>query len=121
MELIPGVNYVKILYFLTGCPRKQGGCTPSMSKQELKHLLSLAQSESAYVMLCTRHQEKTQHKLGRGLVLKIFLSQLAYLTSLISHLSGGTHNTPNDSTDLQLEVEHTSTEQVMATYSHSNI
>ena len=45
MELIPGVNYIKILHFLTGCPRKQGGCTPSMSKQELKHLLSLAQSD----------------------------------------------------------------------------
>ena len=36
---------VQLLHFLTGCPRKQGGCTPSMSKQELKHLLSLAQSD----------------------------------------------------------------------------
>jgi len=32
------------------------------------------------------------------------LGQLAYLTSLISHLSGGTHNTPSDSTDLSSKL-----------------
>ena len=43
MEYIAGVDYVKILHFLRRCPT-QGGCTPSMSKQELKQLLGLAQT-----------------------------------------------------------------------------
>ena len=42
MELVPGVDYFMIFHFLRASPH--GGCTPSVSKQELKHLLGLAQS-----------------------------------------------------------------------------
>ena len=45
MEYIPGIDNLKIHHFLRGCPTIRGGCTPSMTKEELKHLLGVAQSD----------------------------------------------------------------------------
>ena len=45
MEYLPGIDYFKILHFLKGFPVRHSGLAPSISKQELKQLLGLAQSD----------------------------------------------------------------------------
>ena len=45
MELISGVDYLKLGHFLNVCANKKSTPTPSMSKAELKELLHLAQSD----------------------------------------------------------------------------
>lgn len=45
MELISGVDYLKLGHFLNACANKKSTPTPSMSKAELKELLHLAQSD----------------------------------------------------------------------------
>ncbi len=45
MELISGVDYLKLGHFLNACAKKKSTPTPSMSKAELKELLHLAQSD----------------------------------------------------------------------------
>ena len=45
MELISGVDYLKLSHFLNACANKKSTPTPSMSKAELKELLHLAQSD----------------------------------------------------------------------------
>ena len=45
MELISGVDYLKLGHFLNACPSKKSTPTPSLSKAELKKLVHLAQSD----------------------------------------------------------------------------
>lgn len=54
MELINGVNYIKIGHFLTACAAKKSTPSPSLSRPALKQLLQLAQSD--------REREYTTYK-----------------------------------------------------------
>ena len=45
MELVSGVDYLKLSHFLNACASKMSTPTPSLSKAELKELLLLAQSD----------------------------------------------------------------------------
>ena len=60
MEYIPGIDYLNIHHFLRGCPTIRGGCTPSMTKEELKHLLGLAQSDKERECIRTSGLSATQ-------------------------------------------------------------